>query len=136
MVEHTHEENDVEPADTLRRELVHVDLAILHTRGEPGVDLTEARVVPAIDSHDRGHPAFHLEGHPAVTGADVENALSMEIVGYRKLGNATFQARKTIYALDLCTVGKLEAVPPTFFGSLRAPMADEIEGVYQRRHGH
>ncbi|MEI9973045.1 MAG: hypothetical protein WDO73_13890 [Ignavibacteriota bacterium] len=132
MVEHTHEEDNVEAPDALRREVVHVELAIVDARIVDGVHLPEAGIVPAIDGHNLGAAALEFEAKPAVPGADVEYAFALEVGGDGELGEAILQAGEVADTLDDRSVGQFEAVPPAFLGALGIPVAD----VFESRRWH
>ena len=129
MVEDTHEEHDVEAADALRRQLVHIQLAIIDARAEAGVDFAKQRIIPVIDRYHIGAAAFHFKGEPAVPGADVQYALAAQIGGDGKLRDAEFERAEIERALDGGSIGQLEAMPEAFFGAQITPETHDIEGI-------
>src|SRR5918993_6059649 len=90
MIEHAQEQDDVERADALGREVHDVDLEVLDLRSERSTRQLEARLAvgrPPADAAPRvvvggNHAccaaALGLEGEEAVPGSDVEHGSSRE----------------------------------------------------------
>src|SRR5580658_3679486 len=127
VVEHAKKQHDVESADPLRPEFVHVQLAVIYARSENPMDLAKAGIVPTIDRHHIRATTFHLEAEPAVPSANVEHALAAKIAGNGELGDAPVEAFQRANATNLGAIRQFEAVPKADLGPQVVPAAHVVE---------
>ena len=69
VVKNAHEQNDVEAANRLRRELIDVHLPVFHVRFQRGMDLAKSRIVPGSRLPGRplpGAPSRSCTSRPAL----------------------------------------------------------------------
>ena len=112
MIQHTHEQNDVELTDAARIEIVHVHLLVLDARIQNLVDLMKVWVIKDVDCEHLGAAALHLEAEPAIPSANVEDSLAAKIVWNGELLDAALQARQIARSFNNLAIGQLKAVPP------------------------
>ena len=97
VVEHAHEEHEVEPlaqrADVVDRELAELDLEPSHLGGE--ARLGEVALVAVDAEHARGAAPLHLDGVEAGVAADVEHGLAGQ-VGRDRVGEAPPLHRRVV----------------------------------------
>jgi hypothetical protein len=73
-------------------------------------------------------PAFRqFETEEAIPGADIEDTLSGQVCGDRKLRQPFSQSLKTTNAFDHRPVRHFERVPPSEFAKLAVPILDVAE---------
>ena len=98
VVEHAHEEDDIEPLPQTRhivhRQLSEIDFGAFDFRGEPG--LRQVARVEVDADHPGGAAAFHLQRVEASVAADVEHRLAAQIGGDRVLETAPLHHRVII----------------------------------------
>ncbi len=134
VIQHSHEQHDVESANALGREVVDVHLAVIDARSEPRAHFVEIVGCPSYrwPSHPRhGAPSRKRTSHPTCRYPARVCRADPPGLGTGRSGSS---ARKIAHALDPASVGKFEAVPPSFFASLLIPETNDVKGVLRCGH--
>src|SRR5947209_9211299 len=136
MIEHSHEQHNIEIANAVRRKLIYIHLAVCNTRTESRAHLAEARIVPVVDGQNLRAAALHLKREPAVPSADIEHAFTREILWDREFGDTVAQAFERANTFDKAPVGEFKAMPPPRALALFVPVPNVIEWIAGRRLRH
>src|SRR5579871_1902510 len=113
MVEHAHEQDNVEGAHGARAYVVDFELPVFHARAQQVADPVKARVVEAVNGNHLGAAALHFETEPAIPGAHVEHALAREILRNGKLCDSSLLRVQFRDPANLSAVRQFEGVPPS-----------------------
>src|SRR5579863_1546747 len=112
MVQNAQEKYDVETAQIFRRNPADIRDHVLDFRIEQVARQQEFRTSRGIERHDVGAPALHLEAEPTVPSANVQNPLSFEIRGNRKLCQPRFEQVDALKPLNPLAIRQFDAVIP------------------------
>src|ERR1051326_7215789 len=97
----------------------------------------EARVIEAIDGHDLGAAALHLEGEPSIPRAYVEHPFAGEVIRDGKLGDAEFLSLQIGDAANEGAIRQFEGMPPSAFHEAAAPLRHVRQRIGARgTHAH